>query len=953
MRTQLRHFSQIFCTESSSCLKSPLRPAGLAALLFLGFATVAGAAQSASGFNRITKVVDPARIQALPNHHPRWANAANDAGALSVNEALNQFTMVLARSPQQEQALDQLIADQQNPASPNYHHWLTPTEMGDRFGLSDSDIATVTIWLQSEGLHVNWISPSRIFIGFGGAAADVGRAFQTEMHSYKVNGERRISVASDPMIPEALAPAIQSVRGLYTIPEQPSYRTEVHQADSPLLTTSSGNHYLTPSDFAAIYDIPSTFTGVGYTIGIVSWSRTNPADFTAFNSRTGASVAAPTEVIPTSFGGIDPGPAYTSAQTCTNGCTGAQTEATLDVLRSSSVATGAKILLVASSTSGANDGIGADAQYIVQTTPVPAQIMTISFGACEATAGSSGVAFWNQLFQQGAAEGISTFVSSGDSGASGCDAAFSAPPANPVPISPNYICSSSYATCVGGTEFNDANNASTYWSSTNSSTLGSALSYIPEGGWNESTSTSVAASGGGVSLFITPTPTWQTGTGVPSARSGRYTPDIAFSSSGHDSYFGCLAAAGGSCVGSTYYFIGFYGTSAAAPSMAGIAALLDQKESAAQGSLNPLLYTTAASAPTAFHDTTVASSGVSSCSVNTASLCNNSTPPPSTGSTQAGYLVGTGYDEVTGLGSLDVGAFLNSGSAASALSSIGASPATLNTGSQANVTITLSSAAPTGGAIVTLTSSNSAAFPLPSSQTVAAGQTSFTFAVQAGAVSSSTAVTLSATYNGITKQATVTVNPVGVNPSFTVTGTSVSVAAGATSGNTSTITITPANGFTGSVALTAAVKSSPSGAINPPTFAFGATSPVSITGASAGTATMTISTTASSTTPCTAANELPRDMPSQRGTWYMGGTVLACVLLFGIAPKRRKLRRVLGALLLLVTLAMGISACNGGSKTTACTPLSIAGTTSGAYTITVTGTSGSTVTTGTITFTVQ
>ncbi len=672
MRTHLRGFVRFFAFKSSEFPIVSLVRAGLLSSIALLTAANLANTLGAQTPNRITKVVEASRTLALPNHLPLWANDANDAGALPADQSLNQFTLVLARSADQEQAFEQLLADQQNPASPNYHHWLTPAEIGDSFGLSSADIATITSWLESEGLHVNWVSPSRIFIGFGGAAADVGRAFQTEMHTYKVNGEERVSVASDPMIPEALAPAIKSVRGLYTIPEKPSYRTEVHQANSPDTSTSNGNHYIAPADFATIYDVPIGSTGAGYTIGIVSWSRTNPADFNAFASKTLTGVVAPTEVVPTAFGGIDPGAAYTTTQTCTNGCLGAQTEATLDVLRANSIALGAKILLVVSSPSGSNDGIGADAQYIVQTNA--AQIMSISFGACESSAGSGGVAFWNQLFQQGAAEGISTFVSSGDSGASGCDAAFSAPPATPAAISPNYICTSSYATCVGGTEFNDTANASAYWSTSNLNNLGSALGYIPEGGWNESTTTSVAGSGGGVSLINIPTPTWQTGTGVPSAHAGRYTPDVSFSSSGHDSYFGCMAAAGGSCVGtSSFSFIGFYGTSAAAPSMAAIAALLDQKAGAAQGSLNPTLYAVATTTPSAFHDTTVASSGVSSCSVSTASICNNSVPSANGGATQAGYLVGTGYDEVTGLGSLDVGVFLNSASrTVSAHASLGA-----------------------------------------------------------------------------------------------------------------------------------------------------------------------------------------------------------------------------------------------------------------------------------------
>ena len=108
--------------------------------------------------------------------------------------------------PSSKQAFEQFLADQQNPASPDYHHWLTPAEVGERFGLSDQDIATITGWLQSQGLHVNWVAPSRIFIGFGGTAANVGHAFQTEMQYYSVRGEQRLSVNSDPMIPAAISP---------------------------------------------------------------------------------------------------------------------------------------------------------------------------------------------------------------------------------------------------------------------------------------------------------------------------------------------------------------------------------------------------------------------------------------------------------------------------------------------------------------------------------------------------------------------------------------------------------------------------------------------------------------------------------------------------------------------------------------------------------------------------
>jgi hypothetical protein len=201
-------------------------------------------------------------------------------------------------------------------------------------------------------------------------------------------------------------------------------------------------------------------------------------------------------------------------------------------------------------------------------------------------------------------------------------------------------------------------------------------------------------------------------------------------------------------------------------------------------------------------------------------------------------------------------------------------------------------------------------------------------------------------YGGASGQASVTVT--GGTPGFTITGTPVTVTAGATTGNTSTITVTPSGGFTGSVALTAAVTSGPNGAQNPGnliSFSFGSSSPVSITGAAAGTATLTITTKA--TGGCAQVYQTPPGV-----FWYTGGgAALACLLLFGIPARRRRWRLAFGMLALLAALMGGFLACGGGSMVHDCpgTP----GTPTGTYTIAVTGTSGATTATGTVTLTVQ
>ncbi|MGA3371202.1 MAG: chitobiase/beta-hexosaminidase C-terminal domain-containing protein [Terracidiphilus sp.] len=186
-----------------------------------------------------------------------------------------------------------------------------------------------------------------------------------------------------------------------------------------------------------------------------------------------------------------------------------------------------------------------------------------------------------------------------------------------------------------------------------------------------------------------------------------------------------------------------------------------------------------------------------------------------------------------------------------------------------------------------------------------------------------------------------------ITPGFTITGKPVTVTAGATSGNTSAITLTPVGGFTGSVALTSAITTGPSGGVQP-TLSFGSTTPANITGSAAGTATLTITTTASSTTQCTSENRTQQGIP-----WYSGGgAVLACVLLFGIPERRRGWLKMLGLSLLLVALAGGATACGGGGGT-ACAPIVKVGTMPGNYTITITGTSNSITSTGTVNLTVQ
>ncbi len=665
----------VFCALGACCVIAPTCSFGS------GAATTPAAAAAARDL--VTESVDTSRRVTLAGHRVAWADADHDLGAVADNEQLPYLTITLKRTAERERAFAQLLEDQQNPASANFHHWLTPVEVGEQFGASTHDIEAVSAWLRGQGLQVDSVANSRTRIVFSGSAGNVAAAFATPIHQFAVDGELRLANTSDPQIPAALSAVIASVGGLYAIKHEPQYRQRVQPAAVPSSEpnfsscTTAGNigtcsFLIFPADFAKIYDLPAAVTGSGQTIAIVGKARVATADLQNFGALSSA-VPIPTVTVPPQ--GLDPGDAATTcATTGTNTCSNPsdavknQSEATLDVERAGSVAPGAAINLIVSadikSSSGKlqQDGSDLATAYAIDTNPVPAKILSISFGVCESALGAAATAAKDQLFQQAAAEGISVFVSSGDSGVTGCATHGVAPTTNQS-ASINALCASSAVTCVGGTEFADSANPGSYWSTSNGSGQLSALGYIPEGAWNEpldkSNATSVNASGGGPSVYIA-APTWQSNLSVSGAPAGRrYTPDVAFSASNRDGYFGCLAAAGGSCIPDpkTKYtlFTVFSGTSAATPSMAGIAALLNQQVGSTQGNLNPRLYALAANTGNGvFHDATVATSGVSSCDVTVPSVCNNTTPAPGglSGGVQ-GYAIGTGYDLVTGLGSID------------------------------------------------------------------------------------------------------------------------------------------------------------------------------------------------------------------------------------------------------------------------------------------------------------
>lgn len=579
-------------------------PRFFSALLIAVFVASAGANAQQS---RITVPIDNAQRVALTGHiHPR-ATPGNDRGRVAPTLKLSYVTLTLTQSDAQKADLKTLLSEQQIPSSPNYHRWLTPSQYADRFGVSPEDIGQITQWLQSQGLSIAAVAQGRDWIAVNGSAAQIESAFGTEIHQYVVDGETHFANATNPSVPAAIAGLVLSIRGLN------DFRMKARIQKSKF-TSGSGNHYLAPNDVATIYDITPAYSaginGSGQKLVIAGQSQVPASDLQNFQSAFNLPANLPQMILVP--GSRDPGVS-----------SGDREESDLDLEWSGAVARGASIVFVYA------EDVMTSVQYAIDQNL--AHIISVSYGACEQETPQSEVQAFQSWAQQGNAQGITWFDASGDDGAADCDDSQNPGLAVDTPASVPEV------TGVGGTSFVEG--GGTYWNATNDANGASALSYIPESTWNTSAQDGEPASGGGGLSIYFSKPSWQVGPGVP-GNNARNVPDIAGNASpDHDGY---LVYTDGSTQPQVYG-----GTSCPTPVMAGIAALLNQyQQSAGQGNINPQLYALAQSHPSVFHDVTTGNNIVTAqVSCGRQSFCQ--TPAP------VGYYAGVGYDNATGLGSVD------------------------------------------------------------------------------------------------------------------------------------------------------------------------------------------------------------------------------------------------------------------------------------------------------------
>lgn len=566
--------------------------------------------------DRVSGPIDSRRTVVLAGQVPALARPQFDQGAVAPSLVLPAITLELKPSASQQTALEKLLANQQNPASPDFHKWLTPEQYADRFGLSPADVNQISAWLRSQGFTVKRVARSRIWIEFSGTARQVQDAFHTEIHQYLQNGAVHYANATNPSVPAALANVVLGMRGLNNFRLKPRNKL---RGFAPRDTTGSGDHQMAPDDFATIYDVAPLYAvgidGTGQKLVIVGQTDISASDIQAFRSAFNLpainlqQVLVPNQTDP----GVSPGDLA---------------EADLDLEWSGAVARNATIIYLYS-----NNVVTSLQEAVDQ---VYAPVLSMSYGLCEG-ADLVDLPMYRALAQQANSEGITWLAPGGDEGAADCEDTDATIAQDGLAVdAPGSIPE---VTSMGGTEFNEG--SGNYWSNSNTANAASALSYIPEMVWNDtSRGAGLSAGGGGASSFF-PQPVWQTGPGIPN-NGFRNVPDLAIASSpDHDGYYVFTN-------GSTQIY---GGTSFAVPTMAGIVALLNQylvsngsQKQPGLGNINPALYRIAQNSPGsgAFHDVTVGSNIVP---------CVTGSPDCTAGT--LGFSAAPSYDQASGLGSPD------------------------------------------------------------------------------------------------------------------------------------------------------------------------------------------------------------------------------------------------------------------------------------------------------------
>lgn len=570
--------------------------------------------------------------------------SAGDLGRAPRSDVMEGVSLLLRQSAAQVDSLQTLLLKQQIPGDSDYHKWLAPAKYADLFGSDQSSLATVTAWLEEEGFTDISVDASRTSLRFDGTIAQIEDAFSTELHRYNVNGRVMIAAAREPKVPEAVERYVQGFRNLDEFQPQAQLASVRAAPKAEWDSGDSATHFVAPSDVTHLYNFTAVlsagYTGTGQQIAIIGQSAIEPADIDHFRAAAGLGLRRLTLVLVPATGA--------SVRKAED-----ELESDIDLEYAGAIARDSDLTLVYTG-SEPNHNVFDALAYAVYEDIAP--ILSISYGVCETQLSESDRTLIERVLMQASAQGQTVIAASGDAGATACET----PDARSNGVAQHglavwYPASSPNVTAIGGTMFDDAGSTSS-WAEVNTDG-GSAESYIAEEGWNEShasTQATLLGSGGGASAIF-PKPSWQTGRGVPND-GRRDVPDISFDAGfHHDGYLLCSGDSAvpvkGSCEHGFFDSSGLQlvvsgGTSFGAPIAAGMVALLNQSIGAKRiGNLSPILYSLAEKNGGAFHDI-IRGDNRESCMPGSQDCGPDD---------MEGFLAGVGYDQVTGLGTPDVG----------------------------------------------------------------------------------------------------------------------------------------------------------------------------------------------------------------------------------------------------------------------------------------------------------
>jgi subtilase family serine protease len=477
------------------------------------------------------------------------ANAAPLTSSNRVGDvgAGQRITAALALKLHNQSALDNFLADVQNPASPQYRHFLTPAQFNAAFGPTKADVDKAVSFLEQNGATGIEVSGNGQAITFSGSAAQLESTFHTPIGVYHdaVSGRDFYANDTTPTVPASVSAVVSNVVGLDNHAVRKHYAAP--DAASPKVVKA-----VTPPVLKTAYGVTSDMgTGSGVNVGFVEFDGYQKDNVSQYDSTYGLSAGSVTTV-PVSGANYDSSPGD------------GQIEVELDIEVVHALAAAANDFVY----EAPNSSAGELAMYQKIASDRSVSVVSISWGACEPAEGSTAANSVSNAIATGTAEGISYFAAAGDDGTTDCYRQTGS-----TSKAVDFPASSPNITAVGGTKLN----------------VTSANAYSSESTWNDGNSG--GSTGGGISTIFS-APSWQSA----QSTTKRKVPDVAADASPSSGY--TIFSAG------SWVTVG--GTSGAAPLWAAFATLQNQRHGGPLGNLNTSFYNigNGSSYSTGFHDVT-------------------------------------------------------------------------------------------------------------------------------------------------------------------------------------------------------------------------------------------------------------------------------------------------------------------------------------------------------------